>query len=84
MRTRSEVPDVVLGSRILGGKAREGGMPLYKYIANRFLTFCENIMLGSKLSEYHTGYRALSRIVIESLPLGVSMSNMQVFRQGMC
>jgi len=62
--------DVVLGSRILGGgKARKGGMPLYKYIANRFLTFFENIMLGAKLSEYHTGYRAFSRTVLENLPL---------------
>jgi glycosyltransferase involved in cell wall biosynthesis len=61
--------DVVLASRILGGKARKGGMPLYKYVANRFLTFFENIMLGIKLSEYHTGYRAFSRAVLESLPL---------------
>lgn len=61
--------DVVLASRILGGKARKGGMPLYKYIANRFLTLFENIMLGVKLSEYHTGYRAFSRTVLESLPL---------------
>jgi glycosyltransferase involved in cell wall biosynthesis len=61
--------DVVLASRILGGTARKGGMPLYKYISNRFLTFFENIMLGIKLSEYHTGYRAFSRIVLETLPL---------------
>ncbi len=61
--------DVVLASRILGGKARKGGMPLYKYIANRFLTLFENVMLGVKLSEYHTGYRAFSRTVLESLPL---------------
>jgi glycosyltransferase involved in cell wall biosynthesis len=61
--------DVVLASRILGGKARKGGMPLYKYIANRFLTLFENIMLGIKLSEYHSGYRAFSRTVLESLPL---------------
>jgi glycosyltransferase involved in cell wall biosynthesis len=61
--------DVVLASRILGGKAREGGMPLYKYIANRFLTLFENIMLGIKLSEYHSGFRAFSRTVLESLPL---------------
>lgn len=61
--------DVVLASRILGGKARKGGMPLYKYIANRFLTLFENIMLGIKLSEYHSGYRAFSRAVLESLPL---------------
>ena len=60
--------DVVLGSRILGGKSRKGGMPLYKYIANRFLTLFENIMLDVKLSEYHTGYRAFSRKVLETLP----------------
>jgi len=62
--------DVVLGSRILGGGALRGGMPLYKYIANRFLTFFENLVLGVKLSEYHTGYRAFNREVLEALPLG--------------
>jgi len=61
--------DVVLGSRILGGESLKGGMPLYKYIANRFLTFIENLVLGVKLSEYHTGYRAFSRTVLETLPL---------------
>lgn len=61
--------DVVLGSRILGGTARKGGMPLYKYIANRFLTFIENLALGIKLSEYHTGFRAFNRTVLETLPL---------------
>lgn len=61
--------DVVLGSRILGGKALKGGMPLYKYIANRFLTLFENLLLGVKLSEYHTGYRAFSHEVLETLPL---------------
>ena len=61
--------DVVLGSRILGGESLKGGMPLYKYIANRFLTFIENLVLGIKLSEYHTGYRAFSRTVLETLPL---------------
>lgn len=61
--------DVVLGSRILGGNALTGGMPLYKYIANRFLTFVENLLLGIKLSEYHTGYRAFNRKVLETLPL---------------
>ncbi len=61
--------DVVLASRILGGKARKGGMPLYKYVANRLLTLFENVMLGVKLSEYHTGYRAFNRTVLESLPL---------------
>jgi glycosyltransferase involved in cell wall biosynthesis len=61
--------DVVLGSRILGGTARKGGMPLYKYAANRFLTLVENIVLGVKLSEYHTGFRAFTREVLETLPL---------------
>lgn len=61
--------DVVLGSRILGGGALKGGMPLYKYVSNRFLTAIENIALGVKLSEYHTGYRAFSREVLETLPL---------------
>ena len=61
--------DVVLGSRILGRGALAGGMPLYKYIANRFLTLFENILLGLKLSEYHTGYRAWSRTVLERLDL---------------
>ncbi|MEN3040297.1 MAG: glycosyltransferase family 2 protein [Bacteroidia bacterium] len=59
--------DVVLGSRILGGGALKGGMPLYKYIANRFLTAFQNLLLGAKLSEYHTGYRAYSRQVLEYL-----------------
>ena len=61
--------DAVLGSRILSGGALKGGMPRYKYIANRFLTLFQNIMLTSKLSEYHTGYRAFSREILESLPL---------------
>jgi len=61
--------DVVLGSRILGTGALKGGMPRYKYVANRLLTAFENILLGVKLSEYHTGYRAFSREVLESLPL---------------
>jgi len=60
--------DVVLASRILGIGALKGGMPMYKYIANRILTFIENIMLGHKLSEYHTGYRAFSREILESIP----------------
>ena len=61
--------DVVLGSRILGGQARRGGMPAYKYVANRFLTLAENLALGVKVSEYHTGFRAFSRAVLETLPL---------------
>src|SRR5580693_9456552 len=63
------VYDVVLGSRILGGQALRGGMPRYKYIANRFLTAFENLFLRVKLSEYHTGYRAFSRKVLTELPL---------------
>ncbi|MEI6437731.1 MAG: glycosyltransferase family 2 protein [Candidatus Omnitrophota bacterium] len=61
--------DVVLGSRILGGMARKGGMPLYKYVCNRLLTLTENLLMGQKLSEYHTGYRAFSRKVLTTLPL---------------
>lgn len=61
--------DVALGSRILGGRALDGGMPLYKYISNRFLTAAENLLIEAKLSEYHTGYRAFSRKVLETLPL---------------
>ena len=59
----------VLGSRILGGYALKGGMPPWKYIANRFLTFVENVLIGAKLSEYHTGYRAFSRELLLRLPL---------------
>jgi len=59
----------VLGSRILGGYAIRGGMPLWKYVANRFLTFGENVLLGAKLSEYHTGFRAFSRQLLERLPI---------------
>jgi glycosyltransferase involved in cell wall biosynthesis len=61
--------DLVLGSRILGTGARRGGMPLYKYISNRFLTFVQNILFDRKISEYHTGYRAFTRQVLEALPL---------------
>lgn len=63
------VYDCVIASRILGGQARFGGMPLYKYVANRFLTLAQNLLMGSKLSEFHTGYRAFSRGVLEQLPL---------------
>lgn len=59
---------VVLGSRILGKGALKGGMPWYKWVANRFLTLFQNVMMGQKLSEYHTGYRAYSREVLESIP----------------
>jgi glycosyltransferase involved in cell wall biosynthesis len=61
--------DVVMGSRILGIGALAGGMPLYKYVANRALTYIENLLAAQKLSEYHTGYRAWSRKVLETLPL---------------
>lgn len=61
--------DAVMGSRMLGQNARRGGMPVYKYISNRFLTLSQNLLMGQKLSEYHTGYRAFSRALLESLPL---------------
>ena len=64
----NELYPVVFGSRILGKGALKGGMPMYKYIANRFLTLFQNIMLSQKLSEYHTGYRAFSREVLEKVP----------------
>ncbi len=65
----------VLGSRILGGYALKGGMPLWKYISNRFLTLAMNILFGAKLSEYHTGYRAFSRELLEKLPLEENMDD---------
>ena len=61
--------DAVIGSRILGNKAIMGGMPIYKYISNRFLTLAENIIINQKLSEYHTGFRAFSRKILETIPL---------------
>ena len=63
------VYDIVLGSRILGGGALKGGMPRHKYVANRMLTLVQNLALGAKLSEYHTGFRAYSREMLLSLPL---------------
>ncbi len=66
--------DCVLGSRILGGRALRSGMPLYKYVSNRVLTFGQNLLIGQRLSEYHTGFRAWSREVLERLPL-LSCSN---------
>jgi glycosyltransferase involved in cell wall biosynthesis len=65
----SGVYDVAVASRILGMGAIKGGMPRYKYVANRFLTLAQNILIGQKLSEYHSGYRAFSRKVLETLPL---------------
>ncbi|MBK9606476.1 MAG: glycosyltransferase family 2 protein, partial [Betaproteobacteria bacterium] len=64
----SGVYDMVIGSRILGGGARKGGMPAWKYFANRVLTAIENLLLGAKLSEYHSGYRAYSSKLLRSLP----------------
>ena len=64
-----DVHDCMLGSRILGGRALAGGMPLYKYVSNRALTAFQNLLLGTKLSEFHTGYRAYRRQVLETLPL---------------
>ena len=61
---------VMLASRILGKGALKGGMPLYKYVANRFLTFFQNVFMNQKLAEYHTGYRAFSKEILEELPLG--------------
>jgi|SRR5882672_2219852 len=72
----SGVYDVVIGSRILGNTALRGGMPLYKYVANRLLTAVQNLMIGTKLSEFHTGYRAFSRRVLVNLPL---LANSQDF-----
>ncbi len=69
----------VLGSRILGGYALQGGMPLWKYVSNRFLTFVENMLIGAKLSEYHTGYRAFSRELLLRLPLNENTSDDFVF-----
>jgi glycosyltransferase involved in cell wall biosynthesis len=65
----------VIGSRILGGYALRGGMPLWRYISNRFLTLAENILIGAKLSEYHSGYRAFSREMLERLPLKVNSND---------
>lgn len=68
----SDVYDLVIGSRILGNTAIAGGMPRYKYFANRILTALQNLIVGSKLSEFHTGYRAFSRRVLETLPLAAN------------
>jgi len=71
----SGVFPVVLGSRILGNGARNGGMPLYKYIANRFLTLFQNIMSGQKLSEYHTGYRAFSKEIFSRIDISANSND---------
>jgi len=72
----SGVYDVVIGSRIIGNTALRGGMPLYKYVANRVLTGLQNLAIGTKLSEFHSGYRAFSRRVLTALPL---LANSQDF-----
>ncbi|MBI5548946.1 MAG: glycosyltransferase family 2 protein [Deltaproteobacteria bacterium] len=76
--------DVVLGSRILAQSAVEGGMPRYKYVANRLLTATQNFLMGQKLSEYHTGYRAFSRRVLEALPLAQNSDDFVVDNQLLC
>jgi glycosyltransferase involved in cell wall biosynthesis len=65
----------VLGSRILGGRAHAGGMPRWRYVGNRVLTFVQNLLMGGKLSEYHTGYRAFSRELLERLPFGANSND---------
>jgi glycosyltransferase involved in cell wall biosynthesis len=76
--------DVVLGSRILGQSALAGGMPPYKYVSNRFLTLVQNFLMGQKLSEYHTGYRAFSRRVIEAIPLETNSDDFIFDNQMLC
>ena len=76
--------DVVLGSRVLAQSAIAGGMPFYKYIANRFLTLVQNMLMGQKLSEYHTGYRAFSRAVLESLPMDRNSNDFIFDNQMLC
>jgi glycosyltransferase involved in cell wall biosynthesis len=71
----SGVYDIAIGSRMLGKSALIGGMPRYKYYANRMLTGFQNVLLGARLSEYHTGFRAFSRRVLETLPLGANSSD---------
>lgn len=68
----NDVYDVVIASRILGKGARKGGMPLYKYVANRFLTLIQNILMGQKMSEYHTGYRAFSKKIFDKIDISVN------------
>jgi glycosyltransferase involved in cell wall biosynthesis len=80
----NELYHCVLGSRILGGRALSGNMPFYKYISNRFLTLAENILTGAKLSEYHTGYRAFSRQLLEQLPLEANSDDFVFDNQMLC
>ena len=76
--------DAVIGSRILGNKAIKGGMPIYKYISNRFLTATENVIINQKLSEYHTGFRAFSRKVLETIPLMENSDDFVFDNQMLC
>jgi glycosyltransferase involved in cell wall biosynthesis len=76
--------DAVIGSRILGNKAIMGGMPLYKYVSNRILTLSENLLIQQKLSEYHTGYRAFSRKVLETIPLMENSDDFVFDNQMLC
>ena len=76
--------DAVIGSRILGNKAMMGGMPLYKYVSNRILTLSENLLIQQKLSEYHTGYRAFSRKVLETIPLMENSDDFVFDNQMLC
>jgi len=80
----SDIYDVVLGSRILGGGALKGGMPPLKYVANRLLTAFQNVVTGAKLSEYHTGFRAFSRRVLETLPLEENSDDFLFDNQILC
>ena len=77
-----DVYDIALGSRILGNGALEGGMPLYKYVANRCLTAFENIVIGQKLSEYHTGLRAYPRRVLEAIPVSTQFGRLRLRQSG--
>ena len=76
--------DAIIGSRILGNKAMMGGMPLYKYVSNRILTLSENLLIQQKLSEYHTGYRAFSRKVLETIPLMENSNDFVFDNQMLC
>lgn len=80
----NELYSCVLGSRILGGYALRGGMPIWKYVANRFLTLAQNMLVGAKLSEYHTGYRAFSRQILETLPLHLNSDDFVFDNQMLC
>jgi glycosyltransferase involved in cell wall biosynthesis len=80
----SDEYDLALGSRILGGGAVEGGMPRYKYVANRALTLVQNVLCAHHLSEYHTGYRAFSRTVLETLPLDRNSDDFVFDNQVLC